>query len=275
MDIIGENAVTLIGPDPVTLSITATLDYYVPQPADILLSVEAAQMADQVLIEDKLTIDGVGPLTPIAGTDAVGRHTWMHASGRFHAQYTAKVIVSRHIADIATLSISPVTSLHAEVIPYLWPSRYCESDRLANFVERQFGHHLGGGKVAAMADWIFANIEYRAGSSQSKTTAVDTFISRQGVCRDFAHLMASFARAADIPARVVSAYALGVKPPDFHAVVEIWLDGAWHLIDATRLASPKNMVRMVAGRDATDIAFMTIFGSADYIAQNIQVEQIA
>jgi transglutaminase-like putative cysteine protease len=275
MDIIGENAVTPIGPDPVTLSITATLDYYVPQPADILLSVEVAQMADQVLIEDKLTIDGVGPLTPIAGTDAVGRHTWMHASGRFHAQYTAKVIVSRHIADIATLSISPVTSLHAEVIPYLWPSRYCESDRLANFVERQFGHHLGGAKVAAMADWIFANIEYRAGSSQSKTTAVDTFISRQGVCRDFAHLMASFARAADIPARVVSAYALGVKPPDFHAVVEIWLDGAWHLIDATRLASPKSMVRMVAGRDATDIAFMTIFGSADYIAQNIQVEQSA
>jgi transglutaminase-like putative cysteine protease len=262
------------GPNPITLSITATLDYHVPQPSDILLSVEVAQMTDQILIEDKLTITGVGPLTPIAGTDAVGRHTWMHASGRFHAQYTAKVVVTRHAADIATLPLSPVTSLHAEVIPYLWPSRYCESDRLANFVEQQFGHYAGGAKIMVMAEWIYANIEYRAGSSQSRTTAVDTFISRQGVCRDFAHLMASFSRAADIPARVVSVYALGVKPPDFHAVVEIWLDGAWHLIDATRLASPQSMVRMVAGRDATDIAFMTIFGSADYIDQNIQVEQI-
>jgi transglutaminase-like putative cysteine protease len=274
LDITGQNAVTPTGPDPITLSITATLDYRVPQPADILLSVEVAQMTDQILIEDKLTITGVGPLTPIAGTDAVGRHTWMHASGRFHARYTAKVVVTRHPADIATLPLSPVTSLHAEVIPYLWPSRYCESDRLANFVEQQFGHYVGGTKIMVMAEWIYANIEYRAGSSQSKTTAVDTFISRQGVCRDFAHLMASFSRAADIPARVVSVYALGVKPPDFHAVVEIWLNDAWHLIDATRLASPQSMVRMVAGRDATDIAFMTIFGSADYIDQNIQVERI-
>jgi transglutaminase-like putative cysteine protease len=258
----------------VTLSITATLDYYLPRPADILLSVEVAQMVDQVLIEDRLTIDGVGPLSPIAGTDGIGRHTWMHGTGPFHAVYSAKVIVSRNAANIAHLSLSPLASLDAEVIPYLWPSRYCESDRLADFVEREFGHLWGGAKVAAMADWINAHIEYRAGSSQTRTTAIDTFISRRGVCRDFAHLMTSFARAADIPARLVSVYALGVKPPDFHAVVEVWLNGEWHLIDATRLASPQNMVRIVAGRDATDVAFMTIFGSADYVDQNIRVEQI-
>ncbi len=274
MDTGGEDAVNGSSAEQIMLSITATLDYFLPQPADILLSIEAAQTGDQILISDLLTINGVGPLTPIAGTDAIGRHTWMHGDGHFHAEYTAKVNVTRSVANVAALASSPLLSLQADVIPYLWPSRYCESDRLASFVERTFGHLSGGAKIAAMADWIFANIEYRAGSSQSRTTAVDTFISRQGVCRDFAHLMAAFARAADIPARLVSAYALGVKPPDFHAVAEVWLDGAWHLVDATRLAEPESMVRIVTGRDATDIAFMTIFGTAEYIDQNIQVERI-
>ena len=75
------------------------------------------------------------------------------------------------------------------------------------------------------------------GSSDATTTAVDAFVSRHGVCRDFAHLMASFARAAGIPARLVSAYAWRLEPPDFHAVVEVWLDGGWHWSIAT--ASPR------------------------------------
>ena len=94
------------------------------------------------------------------------------------------------------------------------------------------------------------------------TTAADAFVSRQGVCRDYAHLMASFARAAGMPARLVSAYAWRLEPPDFHAVVEVWLDGAWHLLDATGLAPIEGLARICVGRDATDIAFMTIFGEA-------------
>ena len=92
----------------------------------------------------------------------------------------------------------------------------------------------GGAKIEAMADWIRREMDYVIGSSDASTTAVDAFLSRRGVCRDFAHLMASFARAAGIPARLVSAYAWGLKPPDFHAVVEVWLDGGWHLVDADR-----------------------------------------
>jgi transglutaminase-like putative cysteine protease len=256
------------------LSITADLEYYVAEPAEILLIVEVAQMADQVLITDRLTVDGVDALTPVAGSDGIGRRTWTRGSGAFHAHYTAMVEVERAAAEIAALPLSPLASLDGAHIHYLWPSRYCEADRLADFVEREFGSYIGGAKIAAMADWIYSNIEYRMGSSRGKTSAIDTFISRQGVCRDFAHLMAAFARAADIPARLVSAYALGVKPPDFHAVVEVWLDGGWHLIDATRLAVTDHMVRIAVGRDATDVAFMTIFGSADYRNQSVRVEQV-
>ena len=105
-------------------------------------------------------------------------------------------------------------------------------------------------------------MDYVPGSSDTETTAADAFVSRQGVCRDYAHLLASFARAAGIPARLVSAYAWRLEPPDFHAVVEVWLDGGWHLVDPTGLAPIEGMARIAVGRDATDIAFMTIFGEA-------------
>ena len=269
-----ENAVTLGNTTPCRVSIEATLEYFIPVPSHILLIVEAAQMADQVLVSDMLTIDGVGRLKPVSGGDNVGRRTWMLGEGYFRAHYQAVVEISRKAVNIAQLNATPLDQLATEIIPYLWPSRYCQSDRLADFVEREFGALTGGAKIAAMAQWVFANIEYRSGSSQGKTSAVDTFISRQGVCRDFAHLMVAFARAADIPARLVSAYALGVKPPDFHAVSEIWLDGAWHLIDATQLADPEYMVRIAVGRDATDVAFMTIFGTADYRNQAVNVSLI-
>jgi transglutaminase-like putative cysteine protease len=82
------------------------------------------------------------------------------------------------------------------------------------------------------------------------------------------------ARAANIPARMVGAYAWQLKPQDFHAVVEVWLEGDWHLIDATGLAPVEGIVRIGVGRDATDISFLTVFGQAQFIAQQVRVEQI-
>jgi transglutaminase-like putative cysteine protease len=120
---------------------------------------------------------------------------------------------------------------------------------------------------------MMSNIDYVSGTSDGDTTAAHTFVQRQGVCRDFAHLLASMARAASIPARLVSAYAPGVDPPDFHAVVEVWLEGSWHLIDATGMARPEEIVRIGVGRDATDIAFMTVFGSAELYDQQVEVKR--
>ena len=60
--------------------------------------------------------------------------------------------------------------------------------------------------------------------------------------------------------RFVSVYAPGLKPMDFHAVTEVWLDGAWQLFDATGLAPRQAMVRICTGRDAADTAFMTTLG---------------
>ena len=253
------------------LNIEVELNYRFAEATDVLLAVEAAQLPDQILIEDLLTIDGVGPLRAIAGEDGIGRRTWMRAEGAFHASYRATVEIDRPLPDIGPLPAVPRRELPAEVIPYLWPSRYCEADRFEAFVARQFGDLEGGAQLGAMADWIHRRLDYCPGSSDSNTTAADTFVSRQGVCRDYAHLFAAFARAAGVPARLVSAYGWKVDPPDFHALVEVWLDGGWHLIDPSRLAPLDGVVRICVGRDATDIAFMTSFGVAELHDQSVTV----
>lgn len=257
------------------LNIEVDLDYHFPAAADVLLAVEVAQLPDQLLIEDMLTIDGAGPLTPIAGEDGIGRRTWMRAEGPFRAAYRATLDITRPEVTIDGLPATPNQALPAEAVAYLWPSRYCESDRFEIFVERHFGAIEGGAKLLAMRDWIRAEMDYVPGSSDTRTTAADAFVARQGVCRDFAHLMASFARAAGIPARLTSAYAWRIDPPDFHAVVEVWLDGAWHFLDATGLAPLEGLARICVGRDATDIAFMTIFGTARMNAQSVKVTRAA
>ena len=256
-----------------TVDITATLNYSLPKSADVLLAVEAIPMEDQKLLTDLLKVKGdCSPLTTIEGMDGLGRRTWLHATGRIDISYTATVAIGRLPTDIAGLGVVPHADLPPAYIQYLMPSRYCPSDKHENFVTTRFDGATKGDQILQMAEWIYANIEYAPGFSGTGSTATDTFISHRGVCRDFAHLLIAFARAADVPARMVSAYGLGIDPPDFHAVVEVYLEGRWHLVDATRLAPEENLVRIAVGRDATDISFMTIFGTANMISQSVKVK---
>jgi transglutaminase-like putative cysteine protease len=172
------------------------------------------------------------------------------------------------------LPATAARDLPSETVRYLLPSRYCESDRLEHFVRRTFAGLSGGALAVALADWVRGALEYTSAVSDGRTTALSTFADRRGVCRDYAHLLVALARAGEIPARCVAAYAPGVDPPDFHAVAELWLDGGWHLVDATGMASCRDIVRVAVGLDATDIAFMTIFGTAYLIKQTVSVRRL-
>ena len=256
------------------LKIDASLDYSFPQAADVLLALEVAQMPDQRLVEDRLTVGTATPLTPVPGQQGIGRRIWTRGEGGFTARYHAVVDVEREESDLASVPAVPLRQLPGRVIHYLWPSRYCQSDRLKEFAIEQFSGLSGGAAVAAMADWTRNNVSYEAGCSDESTTAEDTFQQKKGICRDFAHVMISFARALDLPARMVSAYAWNLDPPDFHAVVEVYLDGGWYLVDPSGLARVEGLVRIGVGRDATDISFMTIFGTADLNSQSVGVERL-
>jgi transglutaminase-like putative cysteine protease len=260
-----------MSPAPTKVSIAANLEYQLDGPADVLLAIEAIPMADQHLERDLLTVRGSGPLTAVEGMDGLGRRTWLHAEGLISINYTATATITRDPTALAGIDLVANSALPPAYIPYLMPSRYCPSDRFQHFVASRFEAADKGQQVLNLAAWVYENLDYAPGSSDGATTAADTFVSRQGVCRDYAHLLITLCRAADIPARMVSAYALDLDPPDFHAVAEVYLAGAWHLVDPTRLVPETNLVRIAVGRDATDIGFMTIFGTAQMRSQSVTV----
>jgi transglutaminase-like putative cysteine protease len=253
------------------LAIEARLDYSFPRPADVLLQIEAAALPDQRLLSQSLVIGSDHPIRAVAGEERIGQRTWARAEGRLTAHYRAEVEIARAVADLATLPRTDVRDLPGHLVPYLLPSRYCEAERFDHFVSGEFAGLSGGPLAVALAEWVRGALTYDGRASSGATTAMHTFAERRGVCRDYAHLLVALARAAEIPARCVSAYAPGVEPPDFHAVAELWLGGAWHLVDATGMASATDLARVCVGRDATDIAFMTVFGAADLVHQSVSV----
>ncbi len=194
--------------------------------------------------------------------------------GALALHYSAEVDLDVHRADPRSVHEMAVRDLPLDILPYLLPSRFVPSDRLAAFAMREFGHlPRGHDRITGICNWIHENIEYRRGSSDSETTATEVLIQRAGVCRDFAHLGISFCRALGVPARFLTCYAQGLSPSDFHAVFEAFLGGRWWLFDATRQAALDGLVRIGVGRDAAEVAFSTQFGATNSAPINIWIER--
>jgi transglutaminase-like putative cysteine protease len=168
----------------------------------------------------------------------------------------------------------PISALPLDILPYLLPSRFVSSDRLAPFAEREFGSLPKGHQhVTAICSWLYENIDYTRGSSDEETTADESLLKRAGVCRDLAYLGTAFGRALNIPARFVSCYAYGLEPCDFPAVFEAYLAGRWWLFNATRQANLDGLVRIGVGRDAAEIAFAMPYGDMEPTGMTIWIER--
>ncbi|NMM31266.1 MAG: transglutaminase family protein [Cellulomonas sp.] len=173
---------------------------------------------------------------------------------RVHAP-AGRVVVDYHAQVTGFAAFPPVED--ADLIEYRRPSRYADSDKLLAFSRQQFVGLEDAALLTAVVAWVSGHLRYAPGSSLPTDAASDTLLKRRGVCRDFAHLVVALLRAKDMPARFVSVYAPGLSPMDFHAVVEAYVDGAWHLVDATALAPLGSLLRIATGRDATDTAFLS------------------
>lgn len=258
-------------PPTATLSITVELGFALPQAGDVLLQFEAAAIPEQELVSTGLWLTPVEHFARVAAQDTIGDRIWLRVAGDCSLTYRATVAVRRKLADLVTLDALLPHDLPGEAVPYLLDSRYCQAMRLQSMVADEFGHLAGGAKVLAMRDWIAGHLTYEGGRSTADTTAIDTLVDRRGVCRDYAHLLVTMARAAAIPARFVSCFAPRVDPPDFHAVAEVFLadpsipgGGAWHMVDATGMADPAQTVKIGVGRDAADVSFLSAFDPCDF-----------
>lgn len=257
------------------LAIHARLDYRFDAPTDLLLQLEAAAIPEQVIEQAHIDISDNEHFARVAAEDMIGERIWLRVQDRLTVDYRATVAIRRTLADCAGLDKVPLHLLPGETVPYLFPSRYCPSDLFQSFVETEFGDVDGGAQAIAIRDWVHGHMTYKSGSSTSETTALESFVKRQGICRDYAHVVIALARAAGIPARIASVYALGVTPPDFHAVAEVFLGGEWHLLDATGMAEAGAMAKIGVGRDAADVAFLTAYGYATLVDQRVEVEPAA
>jgi transglutaminase-like putative cysteine protease len=193
--------------------------------------------------------------------------------GKLAISYEADIRTRVEVADVSSLCEEATEELPAEVISYLFPSRYCESDRVRQMAHELFGHLEGDHVIAAaISDWVHREIGYVSGSSGESCSAIATLNSRQGVCRDFAHLGIAFCRALNLPARYVTCYAYQLVPQDFHACFEVYIGGGWRVFDPTRLAPLNGLVRIATGRDAADAAICTIFGITELTLSQVTCE---
>ncbi|RPE71269.1 transglutaminase superfamily protein [Pacificibacter maritimus] len=256
------------------ISIDVWMHYKLAAADTVFYAVEVAQTLGQVVKAQTLEIANA-QVNRILGDSGVGTRLCAAIPDQdMQLSYKALVDITRSAVDLPQLNATPVHELPAEAAPYLRPSYYCQSDQFVEFVGDTFGHVEGGAKIAVMRDWIESEVSYVIGSSDQDTTVLDTFQTRQGVCRDYTHLICAFARAAQIPARAVAAYSPNVRPQDFHAVAQVWLDGAWHLVDATGMCNADDLAVIAVGRDAYDIAFMDSSVFAQCQRQEVRVSRI-
>ena len=176
----------------------------------------------------------------------------------------------------------PVEELPDDALVYLLGSRYCETDRLSDAAWSLFGGTpLGWARVQAICDYVHDRITFGYQHAKCTRTAWDGHQEQLGVCRDFAHLAVTLCRCMNIPARYCTGYLgdIGVPPVDdpmdFSAWFDVYLGGRWYTFDARHNRPRIGRILMARGRDATDVAITTTFGSCTLAGFRVITEEVA
>jgi transglutaminase-like putative cysteine protease len=202
--------------------------------------------------------------------------------GRVSLRYDAIVEVSDAPDEVAPEAPqTTVENLPNEALQFVLPSRYCPSDRLLSVAWDLFGGtEPGWPRVQAICDWVHTSVSFMHGSV-GLADALEVYLQRRGVCRDFAHLAVTFCRAMNIPARYGFGYLgdIGIPPMDsamdFHAWFEVFLGGRWYTFDCRHNTPRIGRIFIGKGRDATDVAMLTTFGSPYLERMTVWADEVA
>ena len=254
------------------------LAYEVKMPSTFIFNIQASRTPNQVILEESLVLDPHLPLEEFTSQNGESRFLRLKVKENtsFRISYNAlvdmryKIINENHSQEKVQ-----VEKLDAGIIPFLFPSRYCQSEKLQKLAYKEFGNIEDVySKVVAINNWIYNNVEYISGSTNASTSAMDTISERAGVCRDFAHLGIALCRSLSIPARYFTGYAYQLNPPDFHACFEAYIDNEWIFFDPTRLVPINGLIKISNGRDAADAAVASIFGNTICTLMNVNCESV-
>jgi transglutaminase-like putative cysteine protease len=244
------------------LNASCQLNYQISANVPVIFMLRPQSGEAQSVLHEQFTLS---PQVPVAEfTDGYGNlcQRIIMPAGTFQVSAQCKVQVADSIDVHPDAAFTPVEQLPTEVIQFLLPSRYCQSDRLLDFGKSVVGNLPPGYQQArAIHDWVQREIRYVIDSSNTSTSALETAQSRCGVCRDFAHLGIALCRAMSIPARMVVGFLHELEPMDLHAWFEAFIGGRWYTFDATQAQTKGNRIVIAYGRDAADVALATIFGA--------------
>ena len=261
---------------PHTFKIDCQLHYRVKATTEFIFQLEASEHPWQTLVNESFHLQPDLAFEHYQRDAGLNRLIRIHApEGDLKVQYIAEV--QTQIPERNThLQECEIKDLPSDTLFYLAPSRFCESDLIGTMVNHTFTElPKGYARVQAICDWIYDNVTYESGSSDSTTTARDILVNRAGVCRDFAHLGIAICRALNIPARFVFGYMPFYEAnPDFHAIFEVYLENQWVLFDATRMGPIDQFVRIGTGLDAKDVPFATVYGEIELISMSPRIELI-
>ena len=193
--------------------------------------------------------------------------------GDFRVAVNYRVLVPEIVDQDQNAPIMLAQHLPTEILHYLLPSRYCQSEEFVSYASSIIaGVPQGYQQVEAIRRWVHYNIRNERGSSDTFTSARETAQTGRGVCRDFAHLGITLCRAINVPARMVVGFLHQLWPMDLHAWFEAFIGGRWFTFDATDEYTRGNRIVVGYGRDAADVALATLFGPFTMLNMCVTVE---
>jgi transglutaminase-like putative cysteine protease len=255
------------------LRATCTLEMTAAMPVPTILMLRPKSGIGQFVLQQTFHLHPYTGMTEF--TDAYGNlcQRLTIPTGDFRLESTVTV----DCADYVDVNIyAPVTTpdlLPDEVLQFLLPSRYCESDKCNELATQIVTGALPGyPQVQAITRWVHTQFRYEYGSTNGSVSACDVIEAKVGVCRDFAHVGIALCRSLNIPARMVVGYLYQLDPMDLHAWFEAYVGGRWYTFDATPSSLMGKRIALGYGRDAADVAFATHFGQVTLTSMTVSVE---
>lgn len=256
---------------------SCSLEFSPPLPTPFLLMLRPRSGMQQWVAREQYTLRPSVPAVEF--TDPFGNlcQRLVAPAGPFSIHTSADI----HAADGADVApgapFVDVQQLPADTLPFLLPSRFCESDRFAEMAASLTRVATPGyDQCAALVDYIRDALQYRPGTGQKIISAMEVNQNSHAVCRDMAHLGIALCRALAIPARMVVGYLQTLQPMDMHAWFEAYVGGRWYTFDPTQDDLQGTRVAIAYGRDAADVAVYTQFGEpVDLLRMEVSVETLA
>lgn len=244
------------------LLVSCNLSFHIDHATALILMLRPYRGIQQWIIRETYTIRPAVPVTESADFYGNAQQRLVAPAGDFLIYSSAEVIVGDYLATAPGAEFIEIQNLPNDVLPYLLPSRYCESDRFGDMA-RELTAHIPPGydQVQQLCAWVQQTVQYLPGSSDLPLSATEIHQRGFGVCRDLAHLGIALCRSISIPARIVVGYLHNLEPMDLHAWFEAYVGGQWYAFDSTQNGSYGGRVVIAYGRDAADVSIFHQFGS--------------